>query len=231
MYFMKNSKNEKFIKSNNSINNIDETTITNDEIQKKRKISEILDSSQTKIAKFNDDASNVHNIENIQKQNHLLTKPNVIHNVFNTDNINTNIIKTKYKDASIVEFKENIENIEINKYTNTICNLNEEKKTNNDILCNTTSDVSFSSKEFYGRNIIAMEEHKEIHSEIQSFFTEDFNDCFEEEWSIDNQINFNSLQRCKIIDVKREYNNVLLTVKQDNDYAICNTTITCLGFW
>ena len=76
-----------------------------------------------------------------------------------------------------------------------------------------------------------MEEHKEIHSEIQSFFTEDFNDCFEEEWSIDNQINFNSLQRCKIIDVKREYNNVLLTVKQDNDYAICNTTITCLGFW
>lgn len=228
MYFMKTCKNEKF-KSNNSINNIVETAITNDEIQKKRKISEVLDSSETKIAKYYDDASDVYNVRNIQRQNRLLTKSNVIHNVFNTDNINTNIIKTKYKDASIIEFKENIE---INKHTNAICNLNEEKIIiNNDILCNTTSDVSFSSKEFYGKNTTAIKEHKEIQSEIESFFIEDFNDCFEEEWPIDSQINFNSLQRCKIVDVKRDYNNTLLIVKQDNDYTTCNTTIICLGFW
>lgn len=64
---------------------------------------------------------------------------------------------------------------------------------------------------------------------LETCITDDFNDCFEEEWFTDNQINFNSLQRCRVIDVKREHNSLLLTV-EDEDFA-SSTTVMCLGFW
>lgn len=54
-------------------------------------------------------------------------------------------------------------------------------------------------------------------------------DFFDQEWCTDPQINFITLQKCKIIDVKQEPRVITLTVQHVESEAI--DTVACSGFW
>ncbi|XP_017754506.1 PREDICTED: DNA replication ATP-dependent helicase/nuclease DNA2 [Eufriesea mexicana] len=231
VYFMKTPKNLS-LKKNNSLNNIVESSTIDDEIHKKRKISDDLGSLQIKVAKY-DDVPDACNAGNAQRQKHVLAdESNVIHHVFDS-NISIGTNKTKCDYMSVIEHDLK-ENIGIDQYADKLYKSNDKKvikhdgilQDNNSDKCLSKEHKTDSMEEYVHDNI----KHEEICSELGSFLTDDFNDYFEEDWSIDTQINFNSLQRCKVVEVRRDYNSLLLTVSQE-DYKTPNTTITCSGFW
>lgn len=57
----------------------------------------------------------------------------------------------------------------------------------------------------------------------------DFDDFFDQEWNVDVQINFTTLQRCKIIDVKQEPRIMTLTVQHVESEAV--DIVACSGYW
>ncbi|XP_031846544.2 DNA replication helicase/nuclease 2 isoform X2 [Nomia melanderi] len=67
-------------------------------------------------------------------------------------------------------------------------------------------------------------------SVLETCIIDDFNDCFEEEWSPVSQLNFNSLQRCKVTHIERRCNDLSLTVEDEEDSALSDTVL-CSGFW
>lgn len=202
MYFMKASPE----------NNTVETNVTNDGMQRKRKISEDIDLLQAKLTKY-DNVSNVCNIMQDTQQIHLRSnEANVIDDMFSKSSRNNS-------------GKENI--INEYEYISTICKLNEKQIMASNTLQANESDSLLNLKKSVPNNV----KHDEIHSELESFFADDFKDCFEEEWCTDsNQINFKSLQRCKVIVVQVEYNSIVLTVNQE-DNETCNATVRCSGLW
>ncbi|KOX72024.1 DNA2-like helicase [Melipona quadrifasciata] len=157
-----------------------ETSVTNNGMQRKRKISENIDLVQVKLT--NNSSRNNSGKENI-----------------------------------INEYE----------YISTICKLNEKQIMTSNTLQANKSDNLVNLKKSVPSNV----KHDGIHSELESFFADDFKDCFEEEWCTDSsQINFKSLQRCKVIDIKMEYNSIILTVKQE-DNETCDAIVRCLDFW
>ncbi|XP_017791107.1 PREDICTED: DNA replication ATP-dependent helicase/nuclease DNA2 [Habropoda laboriosa] len=205
-----------------------EDFITNDYVDKKRKLSEQVDSSLCKIVKFYD-ISDVHNAQTIQKKKHNQS------NVFSDNNISNN----KYEDVAI-SLKKNTtkiehdceENMDIDKCKNTMYCLNDKRTMKCNLnKCSLVKEYKADFlEESENNNVKKCDEIYTSDFELGTCTIDDFNDCFEEEWSIGNEINFNSLQRCKIVDVTREYNSILLTVKQE-DHGTHITTVRCSGFW
>ena len=201
MYFMK-------VPSENSTV---ETSVTNDGMQRKRKISEDIDLLQLKLTKY-DNVSNVCNMQDTHQIHSRSNEANVIHDVFSNSSRNNSE-------------KENITNDY--EYISTICKLNETQIMTSNTLQANKSDNLVNLKKSVSNNV----KHDGIHSELESFFADDFKGCFEEEWCTDSsQINFKSLQRCKVIDVQMEYNSIILTVKQE-DSETCDVTVRCSDFW
>lgn len=58
---------------------------------------------------------------------------------------------------------------------------------------------------------------------------DDFDDFFDQEWCTNTQINFTTLQRCKIIDIRQEPRITTLTVQHIESEAI--DIVACSGFW
>ncbi|XP_043517385.1 DNA replication ATP-dependent helicase/nuclease DNA2 isoform X1 [Frieseomelitta varia] len=195
-----------------SENSTVETSVTNNGMQRKRKISEDVDLLQVKLTKYD----NVSNVCNIMQDTHQIhsrsNEANVIHDVFSNFSRNNSQ-------------KENITNDY--EYISTICKLNEKQIMTSNTLQANKSDKLVNLKKSVSTNV----KHDGIHSELESFFANDFKGCFEEEWCTDSsQINFKSLQRCKVIDVQMECNSIILTVKQE-DNETCNATVRCSDFW
>lgn len=189
-----------------------ETSNTNDGVHRKRKLSEDTDLLQVKLTKY-DNVSNVYNVMQDTQQIHSRSnEANVIHDVLSNSSRNNSK-------------KENITNDY--EHINTICKLSEKQIMTSNTLQENKSDNLVNLKKSVPSNI----KHDGIYSELESFFADDFKSCFEEEWCTDfSQINFKSLQRCKVIDVQMEYNSIVLTVKQE-DNETCDATVRCSDFW
>lgn len=223
------------------MNSTIEINAVNRETPRKRKISKDTDSTRLKIAKCDtiSGACSIESINQTPKKQRLATgnKDNVI-DIFNSSGKNNNtdmvINETISKDIFITEY-DCKENTGTNEYISTTCKSNKkqimEKET---LLQEIQSDnhlIKENKTDHMKQSVFSDKKHEGIHSEIESFFTDDFKDCFEEEWCLNtSQINFNSLQRCKIIDVQREYNSILLTVNQE-DSGTSDTTVRCSDFW
>ncbi|CAL7942303.1 unnamed protein product [Xylocopa violacea] len=179
---------------------------------RKRKSSNDLESLQTKSTKY-DSSCRLYDPPSKQRQNRTHT---------DDSNLNAlNIIPTVWDDVAIIEYKENID-LENNK---TIpCQTKEtiQKEDNN-------RNKSHPPKE-HRTDSINKPIHNNMEKECQIIDVNDFSDfSFGDEWSIDSHINFNTLQRCEVIEVEMEGNNMILTVTQKHLGA--ENKIVCSGFW
>lgn len=82
-----------------------------------------------------------------------------------------------------------------------------------------------------GRDDATLHDSKQSKSPDNSPATSEneFDDLFEQEWHVDTQIDFTDLQRCQVIDVKRDPRVTVLTVRQVESEAV--DTVACSGFW
>lgn len=223
------------------MNSTIEINAANRETPRKRKISKDTDPTRVKIAKCDtiSDACSIQSIHQTPRKQRLAigNKDNVI-DIFNSSGKNNDtdmaINETISEDIFITEY-DCMENIGTNEYISTTYKSNKkqimEKKTPLQDIQPDNHLIKENKIDNMKQSVFSDKKHEGIHSEIESFFTDDFKDCFEEEWcSNTSQINFNSLQRCKIIDVQREYNSILLTVNQE-DCETSDTTVRCSDFW
>ncbi|XP_043256644.1 DNA replication ATP-dependent helicase/nuclease DNA2 [Colletes gigas] len=234
-YFAKDSNDGPLKSKDNTVNGIVERGSPNDGTCKKRKPMEDVELSETrsKIIKYND-TSVACNSKTLQDQTHaIINKPNVIHNVFRDDRKCVKDASPK-KNLTVGEYKENVG---LDRCKSTLHKQNEKKVENNVLLLsnNFNEDIFIKQNKtdsIENEKIEQLNEFDKNHTEsdvLKPCIMDDFIDCFEEDWCTDNQINFNSLQRCTIIDVKRECRSVLLIVEQE-DTAL-NATVMCLDFW
>nr|XP_012144829.1 PREDICTED: DNA replication ATP-dependent helicase/nuclease DNA2-like isoform X3 [Megachile rotundata] len=135
----------------------------------------------------------------------------------------------------------NKENTSVNKSKNVLDNLNEKKQLHNvksvesnirppinlDSIKKCKSDVKKESGILSNNVSEQSDEIRELNCDLISY---SLDDCFEEEWFTDKQINLNSLQRCKIIDMKKECSYILLTVI-NFEFEMSSTIVKCSGFW
>ncbi|XP_015433477.1 PREDICTED: DNA replication ATP-dependent helicase/nuclease DNA2 [Dufourea novaeangliae] len=189
-----------------------------------------LEESQSKIIKRNDKLD-AHNLNRIQKQ---LEESNVIHDVFSDEKIHIKS-PSPNKNVVLVESKENIDldGYKLNESKQFIRNnsvLHESNFENisvNQITTGSTQSSRMSTNSKQSDEFGKCKEESDF--ALNTCIADDFNDCFEEEWSLVNQINFDSLQRCKVTSVKRECNSILLSVKQEDSAS--SGTVICSGFW
>ncbi|XP_050492574.1 DNA replication ATP-dependent helicase/nuclease DNA2 isoform X3 [Bombus huntii] len=231
----------KGISNSSTMNSTIEINAVNRETPRKRKISKDTDLTRVKIAKCDNisDACSIKSIHQTPRKQRLAigNKDNVI-DIFNSSGKNNDtdmvINETISEDIFITEYDWK-ENIGTNEYISTTCKSNKKQIMEKKALLQEIQPDNHLIKEnktdHMKQSVFGDKKREGIHSEIESFFTDDFKDCFEEEWCLNtSQINFNSLQRCKIIDVQREYNSILLTVNQE-DCGTSDTTVRCSGFW
>ena len=228
----------------------------NDASSRKRKMTEDLEAQETqmKITKH-DNASDARSAKRMQKQKHTFTDEIVaIHDVFDDSSISINRdVPVSPKNNTITEKSEHKENIDLDGRANASYKPNERKAQcssahsirNNTALLDNNSKKNLCTKQSKTdsaenerldvstrngvKRLDEFDKHDEPDFPLETCIIDDFNDCFEEEWSTDNQINFNSLQRCSIKDVQRESNSLVLTVEHE-DFA-SSATVTCSGFW
>ncbi|XP_076757280.1 DNA replication helicase/nuclease 2 [Xylocopa sonorina] len=196
---------------------MNETSVKIKEGCKKRKASDDLELLQTKSTKY-DDSHKLYDSPNKQKQNRTqMDDPNL--SVLNT--IPTVWDDVQWDDIPIAEYKENID-----------------LKNNKNIPCQTKETMQKENRNLstyhplkeHGTDSTNKSRHSNTEKECQLIDINDFNDfSFGDEWSLDSQINFNTLQRCEIVEVKIEDSNMILTVTQKHLDAESN--IVCSGFW
>lgn len=228
----------------------------NEAPSRKRKMPEDLaaQGAQLKITKP-DNASDACSAKRMQKQKRAITDEfDAFHDAFNDSSISIKKdAPVSPKNNTIMEKSEHKENVDLDGRVRASCKPNERevqcssvqpirndtalhvnnstknlctKRSKTDSAENKRLDVSMRNGV---KRLGEFDKHDEPDFPLETCITDDFNDCFEEEWSIDNQINFNSLQRCSIKDVQRECNSLLLTVEHE-DFA-SSATVACSGFW
>ncbi|XP_076168261.1 DNA replication helicase/nuclease 2 isoform X2 [Ptiloglossa arizonensis] len=237
IYFSRATKDKLFENKDSKINDIVECSTSNERTCKKRKLTENVQSFETnsKMIK-SDDTSVVYNSKTIQEQKHAIAVgPSMIHNQFRDSKKSVKIASPK-KNLTIKEYKENID---LERCNNTLHKQNEKNvksssvqsvENNIALLSNKDFSVNENKTDFMkSKNIDASVYNNVIQLDEFECSMDDFNDCFEEEWHVNNQINFNSLQRCTVIEVKKDCSSTILTVEQED--IASSATVMCLDFW
>ncbi|XP_076233037.1 DNA replication helicase/nuclease 2 isoform X2 [Calliopsis andreniformis] len=227
-------------------------------MSKKRKVTEDLELLGTSLKIMKHDTSSINSAKKIEQTLPVMKECNVIQNVFKdittaiskTNDISKNLSVSPKKNVTIEkhEYNKNIDKCKniLHKWDEKKAeSVNVESRKRNIMLNSISSDTVFNIKEnkshsveskennvLMYNNIAQLDKLKELDKSDLALGTciiDDFNDCFEDEWTMDNQVSFESLQRCTIIDVNREYNRLLLTVKHEDFTS--TATVICSGFW
>ncbi|XP_054016381.1 DNA replication ATP-dependent helicase/nuclease DNA2 isoform X1 [Hylaeus anthracinus] len=219
MYFTNASKDEVFKDKDSMINSIIGNSTSSEGVCKKRKLSGDLELLETrmKIVK-SDDTSDAYNSNTLHEQNYAFTsESNAICNI-SRDKRKCVIETSPKKNLTIGEYKENID---LDRCKNIVYKQNEKKVE--------PLNIQSVNKKENRTNSVENESINASDFALETCIMDNFNDCFEEEWCVDNQINFDSFQRCTVTDVKNEYSSTLLTVEQEE--SALSGTVMCSGFW
>ncbi|XP_078043010.1 DNA replication helicase/nuclease 2 [Augochlora pura] len=212
-YFSKTAEDEPPIDKDTLVTNrYEETNVITQKSGSKRKCLMELTESQSKISKYD----NAHNIHTPKKMEEPINESNIVCNAYNDINEEEVIV--------IEEFKKNSSLGECKDVSHNKLNQKRTQMKHN-------SSMNFVVKEDNNGLKLSDEFNKSdfVVESFNDFGCDDFNDWFEEAWTPLNQINFDSLQRCKVVNVKREHSSLSLTVEQE--FSTSSETIKCSGFW
>lgn len=155
-------------------------------------------------------------------------------NKMTCENIVFQKVTTEKEDATLTI--KNEQNVNVLQNSVSIRNINVSNiiQNNSRVLKETqdlnTVEVKSSAVEISRHDKIKLHDSKKVES-FEDFSVvmdgDEFDSFFDQEWHA--QINFTTLQRCKIIDVKQESRVTVLTVQHLESESI--DTVTCSGFW
>ncbi|XP_033337738.2 DNA replication helicase/nuclease 2 [Megalopta genalis] len=217
LYFSKTTKDEACTIKNTLITDKhEESDVSTQKSGSKRKLLGELAGSQSKIIKYD----NVLETHKYKKLEEPLNKSNIVRNACNDssdkeiimlEECNKDISLGGCKDESHDKPSEKRVQMKHDSFMNFFM-----EKDNNGLKQSDEFNKCQNKSDF-------------ILESSNDFACDDFNDWFEEAWSPINQINFDSLQRCKVVHVKRECSTLLLTVEQE--CSASSGTVSCSGFW
>nr|XP_012226451.1 PREDICTED: DNA replication ATP-dependent helicase/nuclease DNA2 [Linepithema humile] len=207
--------NDSFEKESHSIKrkrseNID--ILEEHSVAKTRNIKSYKDSVLS-ITNDLDEACN--NVEE-NKATHTETLPQKI----NKEKINAIRVKTD-KNTTVLSNSASIGNTQVSDIASSGHVLKESQDLNTVALKSTSSEM------YDPKKIKLLDAKKETSEDSITVNGNDFDDFFSEEWHV--SIDFTTLQRCKIINVKHEPKVTILTVQHVESKSI--DTVTCSEFW
>lgn len=154
-----------------------------------------------------------------------------------------NISDSNYKIAS-TSVKKNItecafkENIRVDKSKNVLNNLNgtinkvQNSKSPSSNVLHEKFTIEECKPNFKGKlNILSDSPTIKLETEIKDFDTESLgcSTMLEDEWFTEEQLNLNTLQRCKVVDISHERDALILSVS-NSEFQTPNI-IKCLEYW